>query len=1547
MPTVAGLSQKVQEAQRNGEELPPPLTRVDRNGELPLSFAQERLWFLDQLEPGSVAYNMPGVVRIRGDLLVGVLEGAINEMVGRHEALRTRFEVRAGVAVQVVEPEQRVEVVVEDVTGMTEEAQAGRIRELAMEEGGRPFDLTKGLLLRVKLVRLGKDEHVLFFTLHHIVSDGWSMGVLVREFVRLYEAFAQGQPSPLGELPVQYADYAVWQRGWLQGEVLEKQLGYWKEQLQGAPVLELPTDRPRPAVQSHRGASQRVILSGELTDGLQALSQQEGATLFMMLSAAFKVLLSRYSGQEDVMVGTAIANRNRTETEGLIGFFVNTLALRTDLGGDPSFLELLKREREVALEAYGHQDVPFEKVVAELGVERDLSRSPLFQVMLVLQNAPLETLKLEGLEFAPVEVEQRTAKFDLTLTLEETAEGLGGSLEYSADLFDGETIRRLLGHWEQLLREIVSDPNRRLSELEIMSERERHQLLVEWNDTEAEYPREKCIHELFEEQVERTPGAVAVVFEDKQLTYRELNEQANQLGHYLRKLGVGPEVVVGICIERSLEMVVGLLGILKAGGAYVPLDPEHPQERLRFLLEDAGAGILVTQENLIGRFEGWGGRKVSMDGIAEGLRKQAAGNLSGGARRENLAYVIYTSGSTGRPKGVMISHGGLTNYVSWSAREYRMEEGAGSVVHSSIGFDLTITGLLMPLITGQRVTLAPEGAVVGSLEWLVEGKRDLSLLKVTPGHLQVLRQLAGPGGAAGISRTFVIGGEALMGADVEFWQRHAPGTRLINEYGPTETVVGCCVYEVRANDKLEGGVPIGRAIANTQMYVLGREQEAIPVGVAGEMYIGGDGVGRGYLKRADLTAERFIPDPFTQEGGRRMYRTGDMGRYLADGNIQYIGRADHQVKVRGYRIELGEVESVMRGVVGVKEAVVVVREEESGQKRLVGYVVGEDVEVEKLRGHMRQRLPDYMVPGMVMVLKELPLTANGKVDRKALPEPEGVQDLKGEYIEARTPEERKLVEIWREVLKVERVGVRDNFFEMGGDSILSIQVIARANDAGMGLTPRQLFEHQTIEELAEMAGGQVKPEAEQGLVKGGVEMTPIQQWFFGRELRQRGHYNQSVMLKVEGLKADVVEAVVKEMVKQHDALRMRYKQDGKIWQQVNQVEEEQEIFARMDMSGVGGVEQDRCLREEAEKVQRSLDLERGPLMRVVWYELGGAKGVRLLIVIHHLVTDGVSWRILLEDLQKGCRQVQAGEVAKLGAKTSSYQQWARRLKEYGSSEGLASEKNYWREVMEAEVWPLPVDREGGENTVARQQAITVGLSEEETRALLQEVPEKYHTRINDALLMALGQALGKWTGRAEVMVELEGHGREDLFEELDVTRTVGWFTTMYPVVLPGVQEEAGRALKRVKERLREVPWRGIGYGLLRCYGGEELSSAGLGQVVFNYLGQLDQVLEERGWFGAAGESRGCERGQEGARGHVLEVNGQVLGSRLQVSWGYSEEMHRKETVEGVAREFVACLRRLIAHCRTEGSGGYTPSDFPLAKLDQEELDKVLSKIKLH
>jgi amino acid adenylation domain-containing protein len=1085
-PTVAGLTGLIEASERATPDLAQPaIQTVPRDEALPLSFGQQRLWFLDQLEPGSPLYNNFAAVRLTGALDVAVLERCLNEIVRRHQALRTTFGEAAGQPAQVIAPELTLSIPLLDLHDAPPAERENQVLELAVQEGRQPFDLAQGPLMRVTLLRLGEAEHVVFMTMHHLISDGWSVGVFLGELAMLYQAFSVGEPSPLPELTIQYADYAHWQRQWLQDEVLETHLAYWKEQLDAPSVLELATDRPRPAIQTSRGANQWFELPKSLSQALIDLSQGEDATLFMTLMAALQALLYRYSGQEDVCVGTPIANRNRSETEGLIGFLLNTLVIRTDLSDDPTFRELLGRVREVALEAYAHQDLPFEMLVEALQPARDMSRSPLFQVMFDLQVAPLDALVSSGLALSPLRVDNGTAKFDLALSMEQGQEGLSGYLNYNTDLFDPDTIARMLVHFQALLEGIVADPDQCLSALPLLTPAERQKLLIEWNDTATPSKPYQSIPQLFEAQAAQRPDAIALVLADNQptdqltnkptphLTYQALNQRANQLAHHLRELGVGPDVIVGLFVERSVDTIVGLLGVAKAGGAYLPLEPANPQERLAFILQDAQAPLLLTQERLTAALPVDGTRVVRLDADWSQIAQGSAGGLDGTAAARSAAYVIYTSGSTGEPKGVLISNEAIANHCRDVQEHFQLVAGDRVLQFASLSFDQALEQVLATLVSGATLVLrGPEVWPTTEFSGVV-ADFWLTVVNLPPAywHQWVQDWTTAPQPIPERQLRLVISGGDVMALEtLRLWrQTPAGGARLLNAYGPTETTITALTFETPA--QFDAKIPIGRPLANRKIYILDRGGNPVPVGVPGELHIGGASLALGYLNRPELTEEKFVADPFSDEPGARLYRTGDRVRYLPGGDVEFLGRVDQQVKIRGFRIELGEIEAVLGRHPDLREVAVVVREDTLGEKRLVAYLVSDREPppvAGELRGFLKERLPDYMVPAVFVALQALPLTSSGKVDRRALPVPDLERpELEDAYVAPRTPVEEDLAQMWAEVLSLERVGIHDNFFDLGGHSLLATRLISRVRaNYQVDLPLRRLFETPTVAGLS-------------------------------------------------------------------------------------------------------------------------------------------------------------------------------------------------------------------------------------------------------------------------------------------------------------------------------------------------------------------------------------------------------------------------------------------------------------------------------------------------
>ncbi|MFE9062442.1 non-ribosomal peptide synthase/polyketide synthase [Streptomyces violaceusniger] len=1528
--TVARLAGRLPAGATDAPAAPEaPIPPAPRDRPLPLSSAQRRLWFLDDLTSGGTEYNTGAGLRLDGPLEAAALRRALDRLAARHDALRTTFATVDGHGVQQVAAQATVPLDRVDLGGHPPRERAEALERTLTGELNRPYDLRQGPLTRALLIRLADEEHILLLAQHHIVTDGWSVGVLVRELAALYAAEVSGTAAALPEPALQYPDFAVWERGRPATAPDDADLEYWRGRLAGMQTLELPTDRPRPPVRTTAGEVHRRELPAGLVAGLTRLGRERDTTLFTLLASAVAVLFSRYSGQRDIAFGTVTAGRHRKELESVAGFFVNTLVLRADVDGDSTVERFLDAMRETVLDAFGHDRLPFERVVEELAPRRDPSRNPLVQALVVQQSAMVPAQEAGGVRITEHSLPRPAARFDLVLEFLPRDDGsLGLTVEFNSDLFDTATIERMAGHLHRLLTAMVADPGATLAELRMLADAEWHAMLDAWNGPE-QTAIEATLPDLFAAQVARRPAATAVTCQDTSLSYDAVNRRANRLARLLIARGAGPERLVALALPRSAELVVVLLAVLKAGAGYLPVDPGYPAERIAFMLDDAAPSTILTTTGTAGCLPPDAEPLVLDDpAVRAELDGLADGDITDGERIRPLdpahpAYVIYTSGSTGRPKGVVATHRGVAGLAAWAEAELGRERLTDVVASTSLNFDVSVFELLCPLLAGGSVE------VVRDLLALTDpgGRpRAQGLLSGVP---SVFSRLLGEDPPAALARTVVLAGEALPAQTVRDIREAMPSCRIANLYGPTEATVYATAWFCDGQAPSQAP-PIGRPVAGTRAYVLDPTLRLVPPGVTGELYLGGQGLARGYLRRPGLTARRFLADPFGRPGSR-MYRTGDLVRWNGDGRLEYLGRADDQVKIRGFRIELGEVETALLRHPDIAEAAAVAREAD-GHTRLIAYVVaaaGAAPDPAGLRRFLRRSLPDYMVPASVVVLERMPLSPNGKLDRGRLPEPDWAEAAAPGYVAPRTATERTLATVWARVLRVERVGVEDNFFSLGGDSILSIQLVSQARQAGLAVTSRDVYRHQTVAALALYLDTTTAPAGPPGsdgdeTATGELPLTPIQHWLFTTDPERAGHFNQTISLLLpEDVDEDALRHAVDALVAHHDALRSRFHRRDDGWHQ--RIEDAAAV--RVPLKTTGGAHLGR------------FDLAGEPLLRAVLDRDAGPHPV-LHLTVHHAVVDGVSWRVLLEDLDSAYRRAARDEGAGLPAKSSPLRRWALRLGAHAAEGGFADEEAYWTGLAGACDPSLPMDLEGP-NTYASARSVTLRLGPEETTALLQTLPEVYRTQVNDVLLSALARVLHRWTGRARVPVDVEGHGREELFADLDLSRTVGWFTTRFPVALDLPDGGWGEVLKSVKEQMRAVPRRGLGYGVRRhLLDGEGLPDGPTAGISFNYLGRFEAPGGGDGLFRGLHRELALDADPASPRPHPLEVVGRVEGDDLEFTWFYSGNLHREETVARLAEEFREALCEIARHGSAPGAGGRTPSDFPLAPLDQAAVDRL-------
>ncbi|MDJ0732653.1 MAG: amino acid adenylation domain-containing protein [Nostocaceae cyanobacterium] len=1562
----------------------------------PLAHAQKRLWYQEIIQPGNIAYNIPIALRLSGEVNFHAIESAWDTIINRHEILRTTFAIEDGEPVQLIHAEMalKIEKVKIESTPEANLQETSKEKKQNQEEvlnnylttaSCQPFDLVKGPLIRVILYEISEQEHILFVNMHHIISDGWSLGILVQEFTQIYTGYLQRNDICLPELPIQYVDYSQWQEEWLkEDEGIQKQFAYWEEILAAPlPILDLPLDKVRPTKQTFNGAVVRELLPNSLTQSLEKLAMESDATFFMIALAVYQVLLFRYTGQTDIIVGTPIANRQQVEVENLIGFFVNTLPLRGNLDGKPSFRQFLRRTVQTCLDAYAHQDVPLEMLVEKLESERDQSRSPIFQTLFAVQNAPLGKIDLPGLTAIPIRLDNGGAKFDITLILEPDGDNWLATLEYNTDLLREESAQQMLRHFQQLLTAVVTNPDICIDALPLLSQNERQQLLT-FGSASAPITQPTNLVDWFSQSVRIYGDRVAVKAGEKKLTYQELDQHSQKLADFLQKQGVGRETRVGIFQERDEDLIVSILAVLKAGGTYVPLDPVYPEERLRWIMEDSGVTCIITKSELVDSIPANDAEVIVIDKIDFGVCGE--GFVSQEIRPDQAAYIIYTSGSTGKPKGCVIPHRNVTRLFQSTEPWFGFTHEDVWTLFHSFAFDFSVWEIWGALLYGGKVVVVPylESRSPEAF-WTLLQNEGVTILNQTPSAFRQLIRVEGgigngeqeignsqspPSSPSPLSppsppsspssqlrlRAVIFGGEALELQSLRPWiEKYGDKSpRLINMYGITETTVHVTYRPIELKDIEENsGSVIGVPIPDLSLYILDEQLEPVPLGVRGEIYVGGMGVSRGYLNRPQLTAQRFVPDPFSPIPGARLYRTGDLARRLRNGDLEYLGRIDNQVKVRGFRIELGEIEAALAAIPQVSETLVITYSQSEDDKRLVAYVVpgGVSLEPSQLRTSLKESLPDYMIPAAFVILEEMPLTAQGKIDRKALPAPDWSHGAaRRSLVLPESPQEKVICQVWEQVLGIDAVGVEDNYFELGGDSILALQVVTQMRRQGWEVKVKDIFAQQSVKDLALVINRleSVAPVAED--VRGEVPLVPIQKWFFDLNLANPNHWNQAVLLEVnQSVDVAVIEKAIRTVCLHHDVFRLRFQQQGDGWRQFySEAGVENDwglLWETIDLREKKREEQDVAMGLHCDRLQGSLDLSNGPLAGAILFQLGEKRASRLLIVIHHLIVDGVSFRIFLEDLGD------AIEGRSLAPSTSSWQRWSNFLQSFVYSKAIQEEEKFWLAMIKDTQFQLPLDfGDRTSNLESSVRTIALELTEGDTNILLTEAHKAYHTSVEELLVAALSRTIANWTGGEVLQVMMESHGREELSNDVQLSRTLGWFTSLYPLrVDVSLCDDYETLLIRVKEQMRAVPRRGLGYGLLRYLqdqeGSDELTIKSAGDISFNYLGQvrsgdgkgndLLRLVEN--------EDMGYLHDPQGLRPHVLDVIAIVVAGKLQINWLYSSDLHHPETIARWGEDFRQNLLGILRHCTQPGVERYTPSDFPLIHLEQSYLDRLSAK----
>jgi amino acid adenylation domain-containing protein/non-ribosomal peptide synthase protein (TIGR01720 family) len=1517
-----------------------PLIQMEKQKYYPLSSAQKRLFLLNQISLNSTNYNMPAVMSIQGNLDLERIKNIFDEIIARHEVFRTSFHLEKGQPVQKIEA--GVEFLVDFISTNENEL------EQEIQNFIRPFDLAAAPLFRVAVAMLQNGQKYLLIDMHHIISDGLSIQILAQEFIQLYEG------KKLNPVAAQYKDYAAWQLQQLSSEKIKQQERFWLDLLSNGnakpPTLNLPTDYHRPAMQSTEGEYVYVTLNQSLSERLNDLAKQNNTTIYVVLLTIYNVLLYQYTGQEDILVGTPVAGRTHQDTQKMIGMFVNTLVMRNYPKADKFFHDFLLAVKENVIKAFQNQNYQFELLIDKLGSDRNAGRSPLIDTVFTYQDMNLKTIATKELKLTPYRINRSISKFDLLVSAAPVNDGIELEIEYCCRLFKKETIQQFAAHFINAVRCILDYPHIRIGDIEIISPEQRTRLLHTVNDTETNYPKHKSIPELFKEQVDKQPDRIALFARGKKITYQQLDRLANQIAGWLKEKGVKENPIVALMLERSVDMIAAIMGVLKAGGAYLPIDCEYPLARVRTILSDSGAKIVLTNAATASKYSYINEQIITADLNGELLfledvpvQKSNDGEISTAfMQADRFAYIMYTSGSSGMPKGNLTTHYNVirvvkdTNYIQITNQDRILQL-------SNYAFDGSTFDIFGALLNGAQLVLIDRESILDIdklASFIIEQK--ITVFFVTVALFNTLVETAVD--CLANVRKIIFGGERASFQHIKKAYSFLGRDRLIHAYGPTESTVFATCYPINKIDEDTRIIPIGTPISNTKVYILDKQLRLLPPLVIGELCISGDGLVKGYLNRRELTEEKFVPHPFIE--GEILYRTGDLARWLLDGTIEFIGRIDSQVKIRGFRIELEEIESILLKYEGIQDAVVVPQENENGSKSLCAYFVAKNnLTLLEIRTYLLQHLPGYMIPTYFVQIEEIPLTLNGKIDQKALPDPKTDLLYRDNYLAPMNEIQKILVDVWQEVLGVNQVGIDDHFFELGGDSIKAIQVSAKLSQFHMKIDIKSLFQYPTIQEVSQFIKVESKA-VSQSIVVGESRLTPIQKWFFEQNYTDMFHFNQAVIIQgKQGFDETIIRKVMQKIVEHHDVLRMIYTVDGDKVKAFNRgMTEELYTLAVFDIHQFAEYQQ--LINEKANRLQESINLNSGPLIKLGLFRT--VDGDFLLVIVHHLVIDGISWRIFWEDFMQGYQQALNQKKILFPAKTDSYMDWANELELFANSPRMSDSITYWTKVAETDFVCLPKDKPiDCEQNKYRDNSISPRvLSAKETRLLLTKANYAYHTEVNDIILTALGRALTQWSGNDRVLIDLEGHGREEIGSNLDISRTIGWFTSIYPVVLT-IESKKGLAfqIKNMKEELRKIPYKGMTYHVLKYLTKQQNNQAKKlkPEISFNYLGQFDLDISLK-QFKISKLPVGNTISPKAERTHDLEINCMVVENELNISLNYNANAYEEQTMERLCDSFLTQLQEVVAHCTAQKKSVLTPSDVGDQELTLDEFDEIMESV---